>query len=98
MLFCFTDSVLNEVIRLTSGVFMVRAITKDTSFEMEDGTKHNLRAGDRVAMYPPALHKDPEIFENPLVGFCCISPLNLFSLYLIYELETFIFTKHYLSV
>ena len=48
---------------------MVRAITKDMTFEMDDGTKHNLRAGDRVAMYPPALHKDPEIFEEPMVGF-----------------------------
>jgi cytochrome P450 len=65
----FTDSIVNETIRYTSGVFMVRAITKDTSFEMENGEKFNLRAGDRVAMYPPAIHKDPEIFENPLVSF-----------------------------
>ncbi|XP_060587133.1 cytochrome P450 7A1-like [Ruditapes philippinarum] len=60
------NSIVNETIRYTSGVFMVRAITKDTSFEMENGEKFNLRAGDRVAMYPPAIHKDPEIFENPL--------------------------------
>lgn len=46
---------------------MVRAITKDTTFTTEDGTKYNLREGDRVAMYPPAIHKDPEIFEEPMV-------------------------------
>ena len=54
--------------RLTSGVFMVRGVTKDTTFEMEDGSKFNIRAGDRIAMYPPAIHKDPEIYEDPLVG------------------------------
>ena len=65
----FSDSVLNEIMRLTSGVFMVRGVTKDMTFEMEDGSKFNLRAGDRVAMYPPAIHKDPEIFEDPLVRY-----------------------------
>ena len=64
----FSDSTLNEVMRLTSGVFMVRGVTKDTTFEMEDGSKFNIRAGDRIAMYPPAIHKDPEIYEDPLVG------------------------------
>lgn len=60
------DSVVKETIRYTSGVFMVRAITKDTSFEMENGEVYNLRAGDRIAMYPPAIHKDGEIFPEPL--------------------------------
>ncbi|WAR25087.1 CP7A1-like protein [Mya arenaria] len=60
------NSVLNETIRYTSGVFMVRAVTADTDFCMENGQTYKLRAGDRVAIYPPAIHKDPEIFENPL--------------------------------
>ncbi|KAH3825030.1 hypothetical protein DPMN_126892 [Dreissena polymorpha] len=47
---------------------MVRAITEDTAFTMEDGSVHNLRAGDRVAMYPPAIHNDPEVFKNPEVS------------------------------
>ncbi|XP_052284775.1 cytochrome P450 7A1-like [Dreissena polymorpha] len=59
------NSFLNETIRYTSGVLMVRAITEDTAFTMEDGSVHNLRAGDRVAMYPPAIHNDPEVFKNP---------------------------------
>ena len=66
--FFFTDSVIKEVIRVTSGVFMVRAITKDTEFQVEDGRTYNLRKGDRIAMYPPAIHKDPEIFEDPMVS------------------------------
>lgn len=48
---------------------MVRSVTKDTYFEKESGDKVLIRAGDRVAIYPPAIHKDPEIFENPLVSF-----------------------------
>ena len=64
-----TDSIVQESMRLASGVFMVRYITKDTEFTLTDGTTHLMRAGDRVAMYPPAIHKDPEIFENPLVSF-----------------------------
>lgn len=60
------DSIVKETIRYTSGVFMVRYITKETAFQMENGQVFNLREGDRVAMYPPAIHKDPEIFENPL--------------------------------
>ena len=67
--FYITDSIVKETIRVTSGVFMVRSIVKDTAFEMENGQTYNLRAGDRVAMYPPAIHKDPEIFENPLVSY-----------------------------
>lgn len=61
------DSVIKETLRFTSGVFVVRSITKDTSFQMENGEVFNLREGDRVAMYPPALHYDPETFEEPLV-------------------------------
>ena len=56
---------------------MVRAITRDTEFEMDNGQKYNLRAGDRVAMYPPALHKDPEIFENPLVSSTMITQIAI---------------------
>lgn len=47
---------------------MVRSVTEDTEFETEEGRKYSLRKGDKVAMYPPAIHKDPEIFENPDVS------------------------------
>lgn len=63
-----TDSITKETLRVSGGVFMVRAVVKDTEFETEDGQKYNLRKGDKVAMYPPAIHKDPEIFENPDVS------------------------------
>ena len=60
---------MNESLRLSSGVFMVRYVTKDTMFKTTtDGKEHLIRAGDRIAIYPPAIHKDPEIFEEPLVS------------------------------
>lgn len=63
----FTDSIIKETLRFTSGVFMVRYVQHDTEFEMNDGSKHLVREGDRVAIYPPAIHMDPEIFEEPEV-------------------------------
>lgn len=59
------DSITKETLRVSGGVFMVRSVAEDTEFETEEGRKYSLRKGDKVAMYPPAIHKDPEIFENP---------------------------------
>lgn len=71
-LYCYanplTDSIVQETTRLSSGVFMVRYVTADTRFTTGSGQEYLIREGDRVAMYPPALHKDPEIFEDPLVS------------------------------
>ncbi len=54
--------------RLSSGVFMVRYITEDTWFTTTGSNeKFLMREGDRVAIYPPAIHKDPEIYEEPEV-------------------------------
>jgi len=62
-----SDSIVQETTRLSSGVFMVRYVTADTLLTTDSGKEYLIREGDRVAMYPPALHKDPEIFEDPLV-------------------------------
>ena len=53
---------------MSSGVFMVRYVTEDTNFETETGQKYLIRQGDRIAIYPPAIHKDPDIFEDPMVS------------------------------
>lgn len=63
-----TDSIVQESSRLASGVFMVRYINDDTWFTTESGYKYMMRKGDRVAIYPPAIHKNPEIFEEPTVS------------------------------
>ena len=57
---------------------MVRYINEDTHFKTSDGQDYLMRQGDRVAIYPPALHKDPEVFEDPLVcifSFICVDVL-----------------------
>ncbi|CAD5115599.1 DgyrCDS4559 [Dimorphilus gyrociliatus] len=60
------DSIVQESARLSSGVFMVRYVTEDTMFKTPDNKEFLIRKGDRVAMYPPAIHKDPNIFADPL--------------------------------
>ena len=58
-----------ESFRMSSGVFMVRYINEDTEFELQNsGVKYTVRKGDRVAIYPPAIHKDPEIYADPDVS------------------------------
>ncbi|CAL1542485.1 unnamed protein product, partial [Lymnaea stagnalis] len=59
------DSFLKEIIRWTSGVFMVRKCVEDTVFTTDSGETYNIRKGDKVAIYPPVFHHDPEIFESP---------------------------------
>ncbi|ELU11904.1 hypothetical protein CAPTEDRAFT_221271 [Capitella teleta] len=60
------NSVVNESFRMASGVFMVRYIQEDTNFQTSAGKTFLMRKGDRVAIYPPAIHKDAEIFEQPM--------------------------------
>ena len=47
---------------------MVRYVTDDCDFKLDNGQVYRIRKGDRVAIYPPAIHKDPKIFEDPLVS------------------------------
>ena len=63
----YTDSIVQETCRMSSGVFMIRHVTSDTWFMTSDDKWHLIRQGDRVAIYPPAVHRDPEIFDNPTV-------------------------------
>lgn len=65
----FTDSLVNETFRMSSGVFMIRHNQQDVNFTVASTNEtYKIRAGDKVMMYPPAIHKDPEIFEEPEVS------------------------------
>lgn len=65
----FTDSLVMETFRMGSGVFMIRHNQQDTQFTAaSSGKTYKIRAGDKVMMYPPALHNDPEIFDKPEVS------------------------------
>lgn len=45
----------------------IRLVQEDFQLELEVGQTVNLRKGDFVALYPPTLHRDPEVFEDPEV-------------------------------
>ncbi|CAG5125177.1 unnamed protein product [Candidula unifasciata] len=59
------DSFLNEIMRVMCGVLIARECTADTKFTTVDGRTFNIRQGDRIAMYPPVFHHDPEVFQDP---------------------------------
>ncbi|XP_077348912.1 cytochrome P450 7B1 isoform X1 [Lithobates pipiens] len=58
-------SAISESLRLCSASMNIRLVQEDFQLELEVGQTVNLRKGDFVALYPPTLHKDPEIFEDP---------------------------------
>ncbi|XP_040287857.1 cytochrome P450 7B1 [Bufo bufo] len=58
-------SAINESLRLCSASMNIRVVQEDFLLELEDDQSVSLRKGDFVALYPPALHKDPEVFEDP---------------------------------
>ncbi|XP_072267222.1 cytochrome P450 7B1 isoform X2 [Pyxicephalus adspersus] len=58
-------SAINESLRLCSASMNIRVVQEDFQMELEDDQTVSLRKGDFVALYPPALHKDPEVFEDP---------------------------------
>lgn len=63
------DSLVMETFRMASGVFMVRHNQNDVNFTVTATNEtYRIRGGDKVMMYPPAIHKDPEIYENPEVS------------------------------
>ena len=59
------NSVLCETLRITSGIIVVRGVTHDTIFTTDKGEKFQLNQGDTVFFYPPAHHRDPDVFEEP---------------------------------
>ncbi|KAM5157049.1 cytochrome P450 7B1 [Mantella aurantiaca] len=58
-------SAISESMRLCSASMNIRVVLEDFQMELEDDQTVSLRKGDFVALYPPALHRDPEIFEDP---------------------------------
>jgi len=45
---------------------MIRHNQKDVDFQVSE-QNYRIRAGDKIMIYPAAIHKDPEIFEKPEV-------------------------------
>ncbi|XP_027733031.1 25-hydroxycholesterol 7-alpha-hydroxylase-like [Vombatus ursinus] len=60
----YLESIINETLRLTSVSSNIRCNKEDITLNLGNG-EVNLRKGDTTIIYPPLLHYDPEIFEQP---------------------------------
>ncbi|XP_035295847.1 25-hydroxycholesterol 7-alpha-hydroxylase isoform X2 [Cricetulus griseus] len=58
------ESTIFEVMRLCSYSTIIREVEEDMTLNLETSSYH-VRKGDFVALFPPILHMDPEIFEAP---------------------------------
>jgi cytochrome P450 len=54
-----------ESLRLCSESLTIRLVHHDCELALADGKTIRLRAGDRVALCPQVMHRDPEIFAEP---------------------------------
>lgn len=60
------DACLTETLRLKSGSFIVRTVTKDNvEVQLHSGNKYKFRKGDQLALFPSIFHYDEEIYPNP---------------------------------
>ncbi|KAM9102197.1 cytochrome P450 7B1 [Sarcophilus harrisii] len=60
----YLESIINESFRMTSISSNVRYSEEDITLNLGNEDV-NLRKGDIIIIYPPFLHYDPEIFEQP---------------------------------
>lgn len=58
-------SSISESLRLCSESLTIRLVHRDCELALADGRTVALRAGDRVALCPQLMHRDPEIFADP---------------------------------
>lgn len=59
------DSIMKEAMRLSSASLNIRIAKEDFVLELSDKEAYRIRKDDVIALYPPMVHYDPEIFEDP---------------------------------
>ena len=64
------DSVIKEAMRLSSASMNVRVAKDNFLLHLDNQEAYHIRKDDVIALYPPMLHFDPEIFEDPYVSLC----------------------------
>lgn len=69
--FLSTDSIIKEAMRLSSASMNVRVAKEDFLLHLDNQESYHIRKDDVIALYPPMLHYDPEIFEDPYVRLSC---------------------------
>lgn len=53
---------------MSSASMNIRIVKEDFIFKLEGNQEVSLRKEDWVAIYPPILHMDPEVYEDPKVN------------------------------
>lgn len=69
--FLCIDSIIKEAMRLSSASMNVRVAKEDFLLHLDNQEAYHIRKDDVIALYPPMLHYDPEIYEDPYVRFLC---------------------------
>lgn len=66
---CFlpVDSIIKEAMRLSSASMNVRVAKEDFLLHLDNQEAYRIRKDDVIALYPPMLHFDPDIYEDPHV-------------------------------
>ena len=59
-------SIVEETLRLFSRPNMYRQVVEDFELQLSDGRRVGFAAGDWLGLFPRLLHRDPEVFEQPL--------------------------------
>ncbi|XP_066482462.1 cytochrome P450 7B1 [Tiliqua scincoides] len=61
----YLESAINESLRMCSSSMSIRFVKEDCIFKLEENQEVSLRKGDWIAIFPPILHMNPEIYEDP---------------------------------
>ncbi|OCT74773.1 hypothetical protein XELAEV_18033761mg, partial [Xenopus laevis] len=63
-----TGSAIKESFSLCAASMNIRLVKEDFVLELEGNQTIRLRKNDFIALYPPVLHMDPEIYEDPAIS------------------------------
>ncbi|XP_008106726.2 cytochrome P450 7B1 [Anolis carolinensis] len=61
----YLESAINESLRLCSSSMNLRLTKERFILKLEGNLEVSLRKGDYIAIYPPTLHMDPEVYQDP---------------------------------
>ncbi|KAM9323057.1 cytochrome P450 7A1 [Pholidichthys leucotaenia] len=60
------DSIIKEAMRLSSASMNVRVAKENFVLHLDNKQTYRIRRNDVIALYPPLVHYDPEIFADPM--------------------------------
>uniref|UniRef100_A0A8C5RF77 Cytochrome P450 family 7 subfamily B member 1 n=1 Tax=Laticauda laticaudata TaxID=8630 RepID=A0A8C5RF77_LATLA len=61
----YLESAINESLRMCSSSMNIRQVKENFILKFEENREVCLRKGDFLAIFPPVLHRDPEIYKDP---------------------------------